>query len=163
MAKSRLRKLQPSLIADRTAVLLRSAGDKAILRVQRWVRGLLWRRHFNDRIKRKTASAILIQYWYRYHKARKRYQLAHQFRLNKLKTRGLKAWRTTFTAQHRLRTAAMSQLRQWTWFQAHLACKHVDFQAIRPLRGVFEMASEWREWRKAARCVTLWKLVSAQR
>jgi hypothetical protein len=163
VSKSRLRKLKPSLIADRTALLLRSAHDKAILRLQRWVRGWQWRKRFNDLLKRKIASAVLIQCWYRYHKSRKGNQLALQFRLNKLKTRGLKAWRTTFTAQLRLRTAAMSQLQQWTWFQAHFACMHADFQAIRPLQGVFEMANQWREWRKAARCVTLWKLVSAQR
>lgn len=163
MAKSRLRKLKPSLIADRTAVLLRSARDKAILKLQRWVRTCQWRRRFTGLLALKSASATLIQRWYRYRQARKRRQLALQFRSDSLKSMSFKAWQASYSAQIRLRRSATSQLQHWTWLQAHLSCAHVDFQGVRPIEGVFEMAKQWRTWRLAARCVTLWKLGTARR
>lgn len=163
VAKSRLRKVKPSLIADRTAAILRSVREKAILRLQRWVRNWQWRRRFHGLLAQKAASATVIQRWYRSYSTQKRSQLALQFRSNTLKARSLQALHTSYTAQSGLRRAVMRQLQQWSWLQAHFSCAHVDFQAIRPIQGVFEMANQWRAWRRAARCVTLWKLATAQR
>lgn len=163
VSKSRLQKLQPDLIAARTASIQRDMRDKAALKLQRWTRNCMWRRRFRDYVSGKVKAVRRIQEWYRGVKRGKGLQKALRFRGNRLKVRSFMLWKVRYVAVIRLRKRSMSGIAKWTWFKAHLECAHEDFQAIRPVEGVFEVAKRWRRWRLAARCTTLWQVFVTQR